>query len=152
MIPSPPLCNTITPKSMKTGKWVIFPAPHCLLRLLDPAPKHLFGISWVTMARSLGVAIRLHANRLLPTALQKVTDDKVHTTRLRRLALSSEDNDRRFNEPSAPKASRPLAMAASVNRRHVRHQYLDRHNPANSAAMNTDRHPHSNRTGGPDHF
>ena len=29
---------------------------------------------------------------------------------------------------------------------------LDRHNPANSATMLSDRHPHSNRTGAPDHF
>ena len=125
MNPSPPLCSTTTLKFVMTGKWVFFSTPSCLLRLLDPATERLIGTSSVTTARSLGEVIRPHANRLLPIVLQQVANDRLYTTRSRRLALlfrSYEDNDRRFNELPAPKASRPLAVAAPVNRRHVRRQ------------------------------
>ena len=45
-----------------------------------------------------------------------------------------------FNDP--PPRPPPISSRPS----------LDRHNPANSAVMSSDRYPHSNRTGAPDHF
>ena len=46
----------------------------------------------------------------------------------------------RLNEP--PPCPPPISSRPS----------LDHHNPANPATMSSGRHPHSNRTGAPDHF
>jgi hypothetical protein len=131
MNPSLRLCKSTKPSSTTSvGRFrahyraIYFctPSPSCK----DPRKrvvKHLIGTSSVITARSLGEVIRLHVNRLLPIALQQVTDDRHCTTRSQQPVLLSrlfEDSSRRPNELLASRASRFLAVLASMTRRRVR--------------------------------
>ena len=69
--------------------------------------------------------------------------DEVTTTRVQRAPRSKSQpppRHSRFNEP--PPRPPPIPSRPSP----------ERHYPANPATMRSDRHPHSNRTGAPDHF
>ena len=166
MNPSPPLCNmsrAIRRQSMI--KWIRTNRRLSRWRLRRRA------VCCVCSARRQSALIGsqlgyhgTHSGGGNPPTRQQTAPDRLaagrrrqgsHMTRLRRLApvvqrtTTAGSTSLPLQKPAAPS---PWPLSEPPSRPPPIPSHSIAITPANSAAMNTDRHPHSNRTGAPDHF